>query len=580
MVSTLYTLQGISQPRDINARGSRFLSSFCLTALLATAAGPLQLQPNSEFIWSQAFWYGLWAAILYFLVATLMCVTVYGALSSHYPLDFQLNSSQRTLMLQTIIFLMYMLIGALVFSALEDWTYLDSVYWANVALFTIGFGDLVVMSTAGRALLIPYALVGVISVGLVIGSIRTLVLERASRRVDVRMVEKKRRGVVNEMSKQGKDSILRPIRPSPASSSPGDGVDQVITREASSLSEFSRREAEFNLMRLIQHQALVRRRWIATVVSTLPWLVLWLGGAIIFVRFEAPYQNWSYFDGVYFTFVSLTTLGFGDVTPMSNGGRSFFVFWALLALPTMTVLISNASDTVVRVIRDATLQLGKITILPGEHGFETDVQYGLHKVSCGLLFRRKFSVGNLTSAPDSSSEEEEENDESRDPDTLFPNPTSPAEYHYLLISAISTITTEMGETPEKRYSFREWAYYLHLLGEDERSSKTHRMARLRRPIHPHLHSHPYPHTHPYTESRENLPRLSRKATFFKESKQLGMKLRRAPKFEDVEEEAEGEKWSWVGNQSPLIGGGENEWILGRLTARLRSELEGVLKETG
>lgn len=510
-----------------------------------------------------------------------MSVTVYGALRSHYPLDFQLSPSQRTLMLQTIIFLMYMLIGALVFSTLEGWTYLDSVYWANVTLFTIGFGDLVVISTAGRALIIPYALVGVVSVGLIIGSIRTLVLERARRRVDARMVEKKRRKVVTEMSKQGKDSVLRPIRPSSAFPVDGDGTNQIFTRQASTLSEFSRRKAEFNLMRLIQHEALVRRRWIATLVSTLPWLVLWLGGSILFVRFEAPYQNWSFFDGVYFTFVSLTTLGFGDVTPVSNGGRSFFVFWALLALPTMTVLISNASDTVVRVIRDAALQLGKITILPGAHGFETDVQYGLHKLSCGLLFRRKFSINNnLTSLGESVGEDNDEEEGGEDgspvPGTQFPNPSSPAEYHYLLITAISTISSEIRDNPDKRYSFHEWAYYLYLLGEDERSPKTHRMARLRRPLH--SHSHPYPHTHPHTESQESHPRLSRRETFLEESRKLGMKLRRAPRFEDLEEEAEGEKWSWVGKQSPLMGGRESEWILGRLTARLKGELEGVLKE--
>lgn len=486
-----------------------------------------------------------------------MSVTVYGALRAHYPLDFQLTPSQRTLMLQTIVFLTYMLLGALVFASLEGWSYLDSVYWANVSLFTIGFGDFVVLTTAGRALLIPYALVGVVSVGLVIGSIRTLVLERASRRVDARMVEKKRRGVVTRMSEQGKDDILRPIRPSDA--------DDTLTREVSTLSEFSRREAEFNLMRRIQHQALVRRRWVATLVSTLPWLVLWLVGALVFVRFEAPYQQWSYFDGVYFTFVSLTTLGYGDVTPVSNGGRSFFVFWALLALPTMTVLISNASETVVRVIRDATLHLGNITILPGEHGFETDVQYGLHKLSCGLLFRRKFSVDALTSVEPGDEEElGEEGDGSCVQDTQFPDPSCPAEYHYFLITAISTISTEMRATPDKRYSFREWAYYLHLVGEDERSPETHRMARLRRPLsHPHGNGNGQVHRGP-----------SRRETLLQESKR---RLKRAPRFEDVEEEAEGEKWSWVGNQSPLMGGPESEWILRRLTDRLRGELEGVLR---
>ena len=570
-------------------RTPRYLSSICLIALLATAAGPLQLHPTDEFIWSQAFWYGLWAAILYFIIATLNVVTVYGALTGHYPLDFQLTSSQRTLMLQTIMFLVYTLLGALVFSNLEGWNYLDSVYWANVTLFTIGFGDFIPETTAGRALLIPYALIGIISVGLVIGSIRSLALERASRRVDARMVEKKRLRVVKQMSEQGKDSILRPIRP--CDNKDEDEEDVRLERSGTGLSEFERRKAEFNLMRLIQHQAMVRRRWVATIVSTLPWLVLWLVGSLVFVRFEAPYQQWSYFDGIYFTFVSLTTVGYGDITPVSNGGRSFFVFWALLALPTMTVLISNASDTVVKFVRNATLQLGKITILPGEHGFETDVQYALHKLSCGLLFSRKFSVHRAISRGEARVEDEDERGSSEsggEEDVKFPEPTSPAEYHYLLIHAISTISNEMQTTPEKRYSFQEWAYYLRLLGEDERSPSTHRMARLK--WHgPHLHTphvHPHPlsprsHAHKHEQQQQHpptdgQPHVSRRKSFFLRPPK-DTTLKRAPRFEDVEEEEEaiGEKWSWVGGLSPLMGGAESAWILERLTKRLKKELENV-----
>ena len=578
--------------RSHSTNTNRYLSSFCLTALLATTSGPLALDPPEDYIWSQAFWYGMWAAVLYFLVATLMSVTAYGALRSHYPLDFQLTASQRTLMLQTIMFLLYLLLGALVFSKLEDWAYLDSVYWANVTLFTIGFGDIVVETPAGRGLLIPYALVGIVSVGLVIGSIRTLAIERASRRVDARLVEKKRRRVVASMLKQGKDSILRPIRPFPHPSDVQE-CDPCDTDDGS-LSELARREAEFNLMRLIQHEALVRRRWVATLVSTLPWLLLWFLGAFFFVRFEAPYQHWSYFEGIYFTFVSLTTLGYGDLTPVSNGGRSFFVFWALLALPTMTVLISNATDTVVRVIRDATLELGKITILPGEHGFETDVQFALHKLTCGLLFARKFSVKELTSMGAPPAEENgegesitrEESGESQAPKARFPRPVNSAEYHYLLISAISTISREMKTEPKKRYPFHEWAYYLYLVGEDERSPETHRMARLKRPgsLHsrPHPHFHPSTHRHPHHHSNPDAhdhdhPR--RQGTLLRESKKLKVKIKRRPRLDEVEEEAEGERWSWVGNQSPLIGGAESEWILERLTARLRGELEEVLLRT-
>lgn len=121
-------------------------------------------------------------------------------------------------------------------------------------------------------------------------------------------------------------------------------------------------------------------------VSTSTWVVLWLVGAKIFQECEYPYQGWTYFDGFYFAFTALTTVGYGDLTPQSNSAKAFFVFWSLLALPTMTVLISNAGDTIVKGVKDGTLLLGNITILPGEHGFRKSTKQVLARLSCGVLF--------------------------------------------------------------------------------------------------------------------------------------------------------------------------------------------------
>lgn len=362
-----------------------YISALLLIILEAVAAKHLTLEPADEYVWSQAFYYGIYAAILYFIDASLMVVTFWGAYTGHYEKDFLLTPSQRTLMLQTISFLVYLLLGALVFSKTEGWSYLDAVYWADVTLFTVGFGDFHPLSVVGRALLLPYALIGVISLGLVIGSIRSLLLDRGKRRVDARMIEKSRRRLVNHLTKEGKDGVLQPIPETPSSDT------SAQKRNDTGLTEFERREKEFNLMRKIQHKSARRRRWMAMGTSTGVWLLLWLLGAYIFQQCEEPYQHWSYFDGVYLCFVSLTTIGFGDITPISNSGKSFFVFWSLLALPTMTVLISNAGDTVVKGVRDVTDQLATITILPGEQGFRMELKRVLKLISGGRLFTEEIS---------------------------------------------------------------------------------------------------------------------------------------------------------------------------------------------
>ncbi|CEI41381.1 hypothetical protein FVEN_g3598 [Fusarium venenatum] len=569
-----------------------YISAILLISLLATAAGPLYegfKYPADELIWSQAFYYGMWAAILYFVDASLMLVTFYGAWTGHYNKDFNLTPSQRTLMLQTIMFLFYLLLGALVFSNIEGWNYLDAVYWADVTLFTVGFGDFRAETNLGRALMMPYALVGVISLGLVVGSIRSLVLERGKRQVDARMEEKKRRRIVRTMTKKGEDEMLEPIR-EPQKQMP-QRADSDLQQPAT---EFERRKAEFELMRKIQAQTSSRRRWMAMAISTGTWLLLWLLGAYIFVKCEENYQGWDYFDGFYFCFVTLTTIGYGDVTPASNAGKSFFVFWSLLALPTMTVLISNAGDTIIKIIRDGTLRLGNVTILPGEEGsFSDDLKYIIHSCTFGHVFpdhkepAQPSQTKKMPSAQDSSGDAAaafidmeqgpDKNDSrgrSRDsrtdegpykerPDHSRHNSTfttrvrrslsrlrdahedlpTGTNFHFLLISEIQALTAHLKSQKPHKYSFEEWAWYLKLIGEDEGSADTHLKAQPK-PKNHHRHHH------------------NKKAD---ESPEKG-----------TEEKTDSEHvtaWSWVGNRSPLMGSQEEtEWILDRLMERLRESL--------
>lgn len=62
------------------------------------------------------------------------------------------------------------------------------------------------------------------------------------------------------------------------------------------------------------------------------------------------------------------TIGYGDFYPESNSGRAFFVLWTLLAVPTLTILISDMSDTVVAAFSSLILKVGNYTVLPGDAG--------------------------------------------------------------------------------------------------------------------------------------------------------------------------------------------------------------------
>ncbi|RYO89413.1 hypothetical protein DL764_008581 [Monosporascus ibericus] len=569
-----------------------YISAICLVALAATAGGPLIPEDDIQWVWGQAFYYGVYAAILYFTVASLMVVTVWGANAGHYEKDFELTTSQRTLMLQTLAFLVYLLLGALIFSSIENWKYLDGVYWADVTLFTVGYGDYAAATTLGRVILMPYALVGVTSLGLVIGSIRNLALERGKRRLDARMLEKKRRKLVRHIARKGNEHMLEPVDGEIVDVPPGE------KNQKRPPTEFERRQKEFQLMRKIQDQVSTRRRWTAMAISTTSWLVLWLVGAWIFQAFESPYQGWGYFDAFYFAYTGLTTIGYGDVTPVSNGAKSFFVFWSLLALPTMTVFLSNAGDTIVKVIRDGTLRLGDMTILPSDVGIRKEAKQLLARLSCGVLFADEdieesppgfFSAARPTGYDEgdtgtSHTPMGESNNENKPPTSgsdvtdniqskVDPKqhakfasqnhasarkediPLKPAKtrarYHLILIDEIVRVTKHLQQSPPRKYTFREWAWFLRLIGEDEGSVETHRRARER----------------PQSRERHIRPEQSGPNRDGRESRG------------DSAEGDEASKWSWIGHRSPLMDTREEaEWILGRLEQKLREELQSVVTE--
>lgn len=494
-----------------------------------------------------------------------MLVTVWGAYRGHYEKEFQLTMSQRTLMLQTISFLVYLLSGAAVYSHIEGWAFLDAVYWADFTLLTVGTGDYAPATHLGRSLLFPFAIGGIIILGLVIGSIRSLVLERGKVKMGARMVEKQRRRLLKRMQKENKGAILEPIIDDKAPMSRTS--TKTLQDSPEGLTEWQRRQQEFELMRKVQEEAAIKRRWMSLCIPSSTWFILWFGGAAIFEQAEYG-QDWTYFGSLYFSYTSLLTIGYGDLYPQSNSGKSFFVFWSLLAVPSLTILISNMGDTIVKGIRDITLWIGNLTVLPDEKGVKATLKESANMLTRGRMFDEAFGetppgiLGESKKHGNSSDNEEDGTSHGRknDPESAAQRvagdkagqevqrarqqgetddqlPKSKKHYHVILIKEISKVMKHLNSSPPRKYTFDEWAWYLKIIGEDESDAETHRKA-LRKP------------------------------------RPDGEGLGAATQDDD-----KSVKWSWVGNRSPLMGNKEEaEWVLERLTKTLERELDAMRKE--
>jgi potassium channel subfamily K len=253
-----------------------YIASILLIILVSLASTSLfRIQPLTEHALSQAYYYGIMAAGIYFIIASLLVTTVMGAYKGHYPKEFQLTPSQRTLMLQTIGFVVYLLLGALVFSKVEGWPYLDAIFWADFTLLTIGVGGEFVPKThTGRSLLFPFAIGGIVMVGLVVGSVRSLALERGKQKMSARLVETKRESVLSSL--QDESGTIRL------------GFFEKIDISEKDMSESERREREFHIMRRVQKLADRKRRYSALAMSSIAALLLWFLGALLYMYSEKP----------------------------------------------------------------------------------------------------------------------------------------------------------------------------------------------------------------------------------------------------------------------------------------------------
>ena len=62
-----------------------------------------------------------------------------------------------------------------------------------------------------------------------------------------------------------------------------------------------------------------------------------LGGTVAMMHLE----DLSLIDGFYFSIVALTTVGFGDLTPVTDGGKLFVAFYLIIGIGIVAAFINN-----------------------------------------------------------------------------------------------------------------------------------------------------------------------------------------------------------------------------------------------
>lgn len=182
----------------------------------------------------------------------------------------------------------YFLIAVLIFSNLEGWDGLDVIYFSIITLMTVGYGDFAPKHWGSRLTLVFFVMASLILVATSIGEfLETLVaLEMRN--------ERARKALLLQQARVG-------------------------------VFDFTGQRKRW------------RRRTLACVLALLGLLLLCSVVAKVMVR-----ECHSWVDALYFSVVTLSTIGYGDVTPGSQpGSRTAVGFVVLFGVPLFGMMLAR-----------------------------------------------------------------------------------------------------------------------------------------------------------------------------------------------------------------------------------------------
>ncbi|KAJ5610866.1 potassium channel [Penicillium lagena] len=293
--------------------------------------------------YTKNFFAGILAAGLYCLIAILLATYTACASSLKLSLTDRRMIECTSIVYRVIAFAITLLGGAGMYSTVEGWSLIDSLYFTDTTVLTIGIGNISPQTHLGRSLLFPYATTGIINLGFVISSVSSFT---------DKMRDLKLRYQVNEARR-----VLRGEHDSERT------ANQIPTngeKSQSSLPVPSKYPKQNEMLKLhkIKADFYRKNRWKELIFFAVSWFLLWLISAEVFRRSER-HKDWTYFIALYFTYTSLTTIGYGDFFPTSNFGIVFFIFWSLLALPILTNLVTAMGGVLHRMLTFSSRYLWK-----------------------------------------------------------------------------------------------------------------------------------------------------------------------------------------------------------------------------
>ncbi|GAA6059810.1 hypothetical protein JCM10212_003705 [Sporobolomyces blumeae] len=362
------------------------LSLHIVLAIVTCAIFGIQHAHPDGYVLSTAFWLTVVAAAVAFAVVVSL---VLDGIKTKWYVDggTGLTGEQRSLVIVFDLFIACLMVGSIAFRYLLDQaTYLDATYFTIQCMITTGFGDVAPTSVGARVFFLIFMVGGILNFAILVAFVRSTALEAIKNRYMNREKEALRRlktrhqqafenhskftailvlatcGLYHPPHKgrglgsdgTGTTTSISPVETAGTDATAGrDSAldkDGALTKEKGTEEEEDpdrpnrngRKSTKYAYEEKVEQLERERsREFRSQLISTLVLvLAVWLLGAVAFAFIE----GWSYWTAYYFCFVAISTIGLGDITPVTPAGRAFFCAWSLMGAGILTVFFSILAD--------------------------------------------------------------------------------------------------------------------------------------------------------------------------------------------------------------------------------------------
>ena len=211
------------------------------------------------------------------------------------------------------------------FSLFEDWYFTNGMYFAVVTFSTVGYGDLSPDTDLGKIFVTCTGIFGVAVGGVCFNNILSYIITLYNRMRGCckKMSDrKKRQKLKNKMSK------VSPTDKSMKSIMIEDTMEKVDGKNNGTLLDNSMKKKVYDILGML-----------LILLCTL------FVGTFAFMFLE----GWNFIDSLYVSMITLLTIGYGDMSPETDYGRFFCLFFLVFGFTYVGRVLSSISETYVQI---------------------------------------------------------------------------------------------------------------------------------------------------------------------------------------------------------------------------------------